>query len=153
MDIPGILVDTNNDNSIVLPHISGEWKKLESGVSIAGKQAAYDGAALVYGRNQALEAMDIADPAGHASIITFATNGRTLDIFAHYSEPSKDDEIKAHYYQHRLATSDLHASYQTFRDGRRMLRNAQDYALEQLYQLRDQLEGHYRKKYQDSKSQ
>lgn len=135
--IPGAFIDPQNDNSIRLPHVAGEWKQFQRGVGNAEKQAAYDGAALVYRRSQALEAIGLADSVGHASVLTFATDGRTLDIFAHYAAPSEDDEREMDYHYHRVVTVDLCSTYQGFRDGRRMLRNARDYAVEQSHQLRD----------------
>lgn len=95
--IPGALVDTKKKNSIVLPHMAGEWKKLESGVQNAEEEVAYDGAALMYTRNRALEAMGTADRTGRASVITFTTNGRVFDIFAHYTAPSKDGKTELNY--------------------------------------------------------
>lgn len=77
--------------------------------------------------------MGTADAPGDAHVTTFTTDGRLLDTYAHYAESEG-----GRYHQYRVASADL-ASYEGFRDGYRMLRNAQDGARETSYQLRDQL--------------
>ncbi|KAL7917442.1 hypothetical protein ACQKWADRAFT_325725, partial [Trichoderma austrokoningii] len=103
-------------------HVSGakgRGKNLEE----ARLQSSYDGAALVYARNQALSYMGRSDPPGHA-------------------EESEDGAIK--YHQYRIKSINLIDSYQEFKDGRRSLRNAQDYAKDQSSALRDDLREHWK---------
>ncbi|KAK4150953.1 hypothetical protein C8A00DRAFT_36417 [Chaetomidium leptoderma] len=42
---------------------------------------------------------------------------------------------------YRLASAQMDESHEDFKKGRKQLRNAQDFAREQSYQLRDQLQG------------
>jgi hypothetical protein len=63
----------------------------------ARTQAAYDGACMVYGRNEARSFLESPDPAGHAYVQTFTTDGTTLNTFAHYSSESQD-QVKYHQY-------------------------------------------------------
>jgi hypothetical protein len=55
----------------------------------AQTQVAYDGACMVFGRNQARSFLESPDPNGHAYIHTFTTNGTILNTFAYYSSWSK----------------------------------------------------------------
>jgi hypothetical protein len=67
-------------------------------------QSAYDGAALVYARDQALSLVGKPDPVGHAEITTFTTDGTNINFFAHYATPSEDDTLKYHQYPSRRQT-------------------------------------------------
>ncbi|KAK0730241.1 hypothetical protein B0H67DRAFT_561136 [Lasiosphaeris hirsuta] len=101
-------------------------------------QSSYDGAALVYARSQALTYPGNSDPPGHASITTFTTNGTQLNFYAHYATPAGDGTLK--YHQYPISSVNLAGTYQGHKDGRRRLRNAQDYAKTQSEELKDQLE-------------
>jgi hypothetical protein len=57
-------------------------------------QGAYDGAALVYSRNQALSSVGKPDPAGHAGVMTFTTDGTNINFFTHYAAPSENGTLK-----------------------------------------------------------
>jgi hypothetical protein len=76
--------------SVTLPHIAGEWKGRGKDMAEAKMQSAYDGAALVYARNQALSYVGEPDPPGHAQVATFTTDGTTINFFAHYAEASEE---------------------------------------------------------------
>lgn len=104
-------------------------------------QSAYDGAALVYGRNQALSYLGKSDPPGHAEVTTFTTSGSILHFFAHYTALSEDDILQ--YHQYCYASTILNM-YKKHKEGRRGLRNEQDYAQERSYALRDQLKEHWK---------
>jgi hypothetical protein len=132
-----LYVDNHNHDSITLPHIAGEWREYGENLKTTRMQSGYTGAALVYARNQALGEIGAADPPGHASITTFTTDGNTLDLYAHYAENGK-------YHQRIVGSASLTGSYQGFRQGYRMLRNAQDHARETSYALRDELRAYYR---------
>lgn len=106
-------------------------------------QSAYDGAALVYARNQALSYMGNPDPPGHAEVTTFTTDGTNLNLYAHYTTLSEDG-IK--YHQYPITSANLLKSHQEHNEGRRGLRNEQDHAREQSYALRDQLKEHWKKR-------
>ncbi|KAH9984892.1 hypothetical protein F4779DRAFT_326382 [Xylariaceae sp. FL0662B] len=76
--------------SITLPHLAGEWKGPGNNMNKARVQSAYDGAALVYGRDQALEFVGEPDPLGYTAVSTFTTDGTNINFFSHYSAPSKE---------------------------------------------------------------
>ncbi|KAM5362363.1 hypothetical protein ACJZ2D_012568 [Fusarium nematophilum] len=103
----------------------------------ATAQAAYDGAALVFTRNQALSYLGKPRPLGHAEITTFATDGTNINFYAHYATLGEDGRIE--YYQHQYASANITDTCQGYKDGRRRPRNAKDHAREQLYALRGEL--------------
>jgi hypothetical protein len=110
----------------------------------ARTQSAYDGAALVYGRNQALAYMGAPDPPSHAAVSTFTMDGTTINFFSHYAAPS--EEGKLCYHQYLVAVTNLVSSYEDFERGRRQLRNVQEDAKNESYALRDRLVDHWKKK-------
>lgn len=99
-------------------------------------QASYDDAALTYARNQALDRMSTTDAPEHAHVTTLTSNGRLLDVYTHHVD------AEGRYHHHRVAAADME-SYQGFKDGYRMLRNAQDRAREESYRLSDRFYKHY----------
>jgi len=105
-------------------------------------QSAYDAAAMVRVRNNALAYMGKLDPPEHAAITTFTTDGTNLNMYAHYAIPSEEDEDILEYQQYKYASTNIKDSYQGHKDGQKGLRNAQDYAKEQSYALKDQLKEH-----------
>ncbi|KAK3320252.1 hypothetical protein B0T19DRAFT_451516 [Cercophora scortea] len=123
-----ILYDDDPD-SLALPHLAGEWKGRGKNMEEARLQSAYDGAALVFARNQALSYIGKPDPLGHAEVTTFATDGTTLNQYAHYAEESEDGTTK--YHQYRFKSTNLINSHGDFKDGYKHLRNAQDHARSQ----------------------
>ncbi|KAK0655178.1 hypothetical protein B0T16DRAFT_450910 [Cercophora newfieldiana] len=100
--------------------------------------SSYFGAALVYARNKALAYIGMSDPPGAAAV---TTDGTILDQFAHYAEKTKDGKTK--YHQYRIKSTNLIISHESFEEGRRSLRNAQDFARDQSYAPRDDLREHY----------
>ncbi|KAK3336898.1 hypothetical protein B0T19DRAFT_410879 [Cercophora scortea] len=132
----------DDPRSLTLPHLAGEWKGPKGVMKEAELQSAYDGAALVYARNQALSYIGRSDPPGHAEITTFTTDGTTINHYAHYVDESEDGTVKYHQYQY--ASANVKDSYQGHKEGRRGLRNAQDHAKDQSYTLRDDLREHWK---------
>lgn len=55
--VSGAVLYKNNPSSLTLPHLAGEWKSPSGNMGKARLQSSYDGAALVYARNQALSYM------------------------------------------------------------------------------------------------
>lgn len=135
--VPGAVLYEDDPDSLALPHLAGEYKARGKNMEEARLQSSYDGAALVYARNQALSYMGKSDPPGHAEVTTFTTDGTTLNQYAHYAEKTEDGTTK--YHQYRIKSTNLIDSHQEFKDGRRGLRNAQDYARDQSYTLKDDL--------------
>lgn len=121
-----------------LPQLAGEFKGPQGDLLQAQVQASYDGACMVYGRNQARSYLETPDPTGHAYVQTFTTNGDKLDTFAHYASISRG---KVKYHQHTTSTTSLTTSYEQFEKGRRRLRNMQDLSKRHSEDLRDELVG------------
>jgi hypothetical protein len=132
----GAAVLTSGSNATTLPHLAGEWKGPGKDMIEAQTQAAYDGACMVYGREQARSFLESPDPDGHAFVSTFTTDGTTLNTYAHYSSQS-GDQVK--YHQFPTSSSFLISSYEDFKKSRERLRNEQDYAKETSEKLRDEL--------------
>ncbi|KAI1122797.1 hypothetical protein F5Y10DRAFT_270728 [Nemania abortiva] len=140
--VKGAVLHKDVADSITLPHLAGEWKAGDKGLKTAEVQSAYDGAALVYARDQALTFTGEPQQPGHAEVTTFTTNGSILNIYAHYSTVSENGTLE--YHQYPITSTMLTFSYQGFKAGRRELRNAQDYAKERSYVLKDQLVEHWK---------
>jgi hypothetical protein len=120
---------------VTLPHLAGEWKGPGKDMARARLRSAYDGAALVYARNQALSYIGTSDPPGHAEATTFTTDGNHLNLYAHYAALSEHDTLE--YHQYLIKSTSLTGSHQGLKDGRRGLRNEQYHAREQSYALKD----------------
>ncbi|KAK0742203.1 hypothetical protein B0T21DRAFT_125650 [Apiosordaria backusii] len=142
--VNGAVLFKDNPYSLTLPHLAGEWKGRGKDMAEARLQSAYDGAALVYARNQALSYLGKPDPQGHAEVTTFTTDGTTLNLFAHYATPSEDGTLE--YHQYPITSANLLKSHQEHKEGRRGLRNEQDYARKQSYAMRDQLKEHWKQR-------
>ncbi|KAK3902572.1 hypothetical protein C8A05DRAFT_44022 [Staphylotrichum tortipilum] len=140
--VSGATLYQDDTCSVTLPHLAGEWKRDEGGMDKAIQQSAYVGAALVYAMNQPLSLIGKPDLPGHAVVRTFASEGNHLSFFAHYAAPSEEDG-STEYYQFRYASVEIRDTYQQHKEGRQGLRNTQDYARDQSYALRDQLETYW----------
>ncbi|KAK3333195.1 hypothetical protein B0T19DRAFT_448832 [Cercophora scortea] len=121
--IPGATLYKDDPRSITLPQIAGEWKGPAEDMREARVQSAYDGAALVYVRNQALAYIGGSDPPGHAEITTFTTDGTNLNLYAHFAAPSEEDEDILEYHQYPILSMNLIGTYQGYKDGRRKLKD------------------------------
>lgn len=148
--IQGAVLFKDDLTSTTLAHFAGEWESRSGDMVEATLQSGYDGAAMVYGRNQALECLGEPDPLGHSAITTFTSNGENVNLFAHHALPTGEDGA-VEYHQHRLTQTNLIESYESFKKGRKEIRNAQDYAREQSFALRDQLQEQQRSR-QEEKS-
>ncbi|KAK3352780.1 hypothetical protein B0T25DRAFT_441946, partial [Lasiosphaeria hispida] len=133
----------HSDRSLALCHFATEFKRTDGNLAQAVYQAAYDGAVLVYARNHALagaraKALEgtrdhaaaalvaaIDRAAGETAVLTCATDGTIVEVFAHYFERGK-------YHQCRVANESLLAYPNR---GRELLRNAQDYARRKSHEL------------------
>jgi hypothetical protein len=142
-NVSGAVLYKDNIRSLTLPHLAGEWKGRGKDMEKARLQSSYDGAALVYARNQALSYIGKPDPPGHAGVTTFTTDGTNLNFFAHYAALSEDGTPE--YHQYPYASANL-KKYEEFKEGRRGLRNEQDHARKQSYALRDQLREHWKQR-------
>ncbi|KAG8156481.1 hypothetical protein KVR01_013585 [Diaporthe batatas] len=135
---------------VALPHMAVEYKAREKSLHEAKVQAGYDGAAMVYGRNEALELIGKVDPPRRPAVVTATTTGQEWSVYAHYSHP--DETGKAEYYQCRMAGGSME-NLNEFKQGRKILRNMQDFAREQASDLRDSLHKHYNENGSPARSQ
>ncbi|KAJ2894224.1 hypothetical protein MKZ38_007824 [Zalerion maritima] len=142
--IPGAALYKDDRYSITLPQIAGEWKGPAGDIREAKMQSAYNGAAMVHARTQALAYMGKEDPPGYAEITTFTTNGINLNLYAHYATPSAENKNTLEYHQYSILTTNIKDTYQGHKDGRKGLRNAQDHARNQSYALKDDLREHWK---------
>lgn len=142
--VEGAVLCKDDPYSLTLPHLAGECKRCGKDMKRAELQSGYDGAALVYARNQALSFVGTSDPPGHSEVTTFTTDGTNLNLYAHYAAPDEDGTLESHQYQ--FATENVKDSHQGHKDGRRGLRNQQDHAKKQAYALRDQLKAHWKQR-------
>ncbi|KAK3935481.1 hypothetical protein QBC46DRAFT_323223 [Diplogelasinospora grovesii] len=142
--VEGAVLYKDDPFSLALPHMAGEWKGRGGDMEEARLQSAYDGAALVHARNQALSLIGKPDPPGHAEVTTFTTDGTNLNFYAHYAAPSDDGRLKYHQYQY--ASANVKDSHQGHKDGRKGLRNYQDRARKQSYDLKYQLKEHWKQR-------
>jgi hypothetical protein len=76
--VDGAVLFKDDPLSPTLPHLTGERKGRGEDMKQARLQSAYDGAALVYARNQALSYPEELDP----------TNGTNINFFTHHAAPS-----------------------------------------------------------------
>lgn len=144
--VDGAALYKDDPFSVTLPHLAGEWKGPDGHMREAELQSAYDGAAMVHARNNALAYMGDSDPPGDAAIRTFTTDGTNLNTYAHYAIPSEEDDDTLEYHQYKYASTNIKDSYQGHRHGRKGLRNAHDYAKDQSYALQDQLKEHWKQR-------
>ncbi|KAK3348991.1 hypothetical protein B0T25DRAFT_415257, partial [Lasiosphaeria hispida] len=127
----------HKDCSLALCHFAVEFKRTDGNLYQAGHQAAYDGATMVYARNQALvqAKVDAASVQGlgavvdkaakETAVITCATDGKVAEVFAHHFQDGE-------YHQNLVARESL-LDYPN--RGRELIRNAQDYARNKSYEL------------------
>lgn len=85
----------DDPNYVALPHFVAEFKDVGKDMNQAEIQAGYDGAAMVYARNQALAYLGQPDPPRHAAVASVISDGHNWKVFVHYShENQKTKEIE-----------------------------------------------------------
>ncbi|KAI0407485.1 hypothetical protein F4802DRAFT_24291 [Xylaria palmicola] len=146
--VSGAVLYKDDRRSVTLPHLAGEWKGPGKDMEKAILQSGYDGATLVYARNQALSYLGKSDLPGHAEVTTFTTDGKSLNFYSHYSAQTEDKTLK--YHQYPDASYNL-MKFDEYKDGRRHLRNTQDDARDQSCALRDQLKEHWKQHHSNPK--
>lgn len=120
---------------ICLPHVTGAFGEMHA----AFAQVTYTGACLVEARRQALARMERADPAGHAAVLSFATDGRLIVFLAHNAR-------KEEYYMNEVGRMEITGNTKYFKIARRQVRNMQDLGRRTAEKLRDDLVEFYRAK-------
>ncbi|KAK4188369.1 hypothetical protein QBC35DRAFT_522957 [Podospora australis] len=143
--VSGAVLYKDDPYSVTLPHLAGEWKGPDGSMAEATLQSRYDGAALVYIRNQAPSLIGKPDPPGHAEVRTFTTDGTNINFYAHYAAPSENNDT-LEYHQYQYASANVKDTYQGHKDGYKGIRNEQDHAKDQSYVLRDQLKKHWKQR-------
>jgi len=134
----------NSSSSLALAHLAGETTQ-PGGMARAIEKCAYVGAALVYARNQALDYLGIMDVPGSAHVITFATDGNTIDFFAHFSTPVAPSRNEMEYHQYRLNSIKIpRNSIEGFWEARTVMLNAQVFTRLQSLELSDRLKENWR---------
>lgn len=83
-DIPDAVVHKDKRYPITLPDIGGV-EEIRRGSEDGRDTGRLRRSSFVYARNQALKEMGAADPAGQANASTFASDGRTLDIYSMFT--------------------------------------------------------------------
>lgn len=131
----------DNPRYVALPHMAIEYKAQDKSGHQAMVQAGYDGAAMVYSRNEALKYMGQEDAPREPSVLTAAVTGPQWDVYGHYTHPN-DDTGRTEYYQHHLAGGFM-ANLDGYKRGRKTLRNMQDFGREQATDLRDRMKKDY----------
>lgn len=126
---------------VALPHMAVEYKAREKSLHEAKVQAGYDGAAMVYGRNEALRYIGKADPPRQPAVLTATTIGQEWNVYGHYAHPN-DSTGREEYYQCRMAGGSME-NLTEYKQGRKVLRNMQDFAREQSSDLRDSMQKDY----------
>jgi hypothetical protein len=140
--LAGAVVQNDNPRSLVLPHLAGEWTGSGRDMDEAQRQAAYDGAAMVSGRNEALALMGQTDPPGHSEVTTFATDGIQLNYYTHHATVSEHGTLKYHQYQ--FASENIKDSHEGHKRGRRALRNHQQRAMDNSYAMQEKLKAYWK---------
>lgn len=84
-------MDHLNTMTTTLPHLAGERKHRSGDMDEATLQSGYDGAAMVFGRNQAQEHLSELDSLGHSAVTPFTSNGEYSIFFAHHALLTGED--------------------------------------------------------------
>ncbi|KAF4458991.1 heterokaryon incompatibility [Fusarium albosuccineum] len=121
-----------------------EHKRYADTVEDAGNKATmvFEVGRKLLKMNQALAYLGKSDPPGYAEVTAFTTDGTNLNLYAHYAAPSEDGTQR--YHQYRYKSANLVNTHPGHNQGRRGLRNEQDYAYKQSRTLKDQLREHWK---------
>lgn len=135
---------------VALPHMAVEYKAREKSPHEAKIQAGYSGAAMIYGRNEALGLIGKADPPRQPTVLSSMMTGQEWTVYAHYTHPDVTD--KAEFFQCLMAGGSTE-NLNEYKQGCKVLRNMQDFAREQASDLRDDLRKHYNENGSPQRSQ
>jgi len=125
--LSGAAVQSQGNYPIVLAHLAGEFNKRGGDMACASDQAAYDAAYLVYGRDHAQVLMHKVDESGMAYVGSFVCDGSRLQISVHYATKHITTGV-TEYRQYLMFDENIQMNLQHFIDGRRRLRNLQDWS-------------------------
>ena len=122
--LDGSAASTSSLFSITLAHFAEEFKRSDGDLIQTQGQAAYDEASLVYDRNATRESMNRADSPGSAHVESFISDDTHIITFVHYAAMNTSGKIV--YHQWPVTDTNIQLSHQSFKTGRRQLRNLQD---------------------------
>lgn len=143
-EIQGTTLVKDDANYITLPHMTVEYKAKNKSAHEAKVQSMYNGAAMVYGRNEALAHIKKNDPPRQPAVLSAAVVGPTWDIYGHYAHTDETTE-RVEYHQHRVHGGSME-TFNDYKQSRKVLRNMQDFAREQAGDLKDRLHEDYKEK-------
>ncbi len=126
---------------IALAHLVGEFKKLGGNLATGSQQAAYAATCLVNGRDLARLSMQKSTEPGMAYVGSFVSDGHYLRISVHYT--TEDPISKAtQYRQYLVFDANIQQDPEHFKDGRRRLRNLQDWTQQNAEMFMEASEHH-----------
>ena len=121
-----------------MPRLCVEWRGPNVGLSLARKQAAYDGALMVFAAHELEKTMgkDESKLLNQIQAVTVATNGKEVYIFGHYAVQKEGSKRR---YRMCDLQSLIISSVQRFQETCKVVRNTQDWARKKATSLRDEL--------------
>ena len=143
--LDGVAVQTSGKFPIVLAHLAGEFKRRGGNMVCGSDQAAYDAAYLVYGRKQAQVLMHKADESGKAYVGSFVCDGQHLQISVHYTTKHPTSGA-TEYRQYLMFDENIQRDLEHFINGRRHLRNLQDFSRRNANMIREPPKDHKQEK-------
>lgn len=100
-DIEQVELVEHEPNFVVLPHLATEFVDFGTDMRKARIRASYDGAAMVFARNEALKHIKQPDPETYAAPISVASDGLTWNVYLHHAHMNRDTQ-KLEYFQVRV---------------------------------------------------
>lgn len=126
---------------VALPHLAVEYQACETSMHKAKVKAGYYGAAMVYGRNEALRFIGKPDPPRQPVVLTATIVGEEWAVYGHFARID-DASGREEYCQCHMDGGRME-SLEEYERGRKVLRNMQDFAREQSSALRDSMAKDY----------
>ena len=135
-DLGGRIIPSTQDELPVAPNFFVAAKGPDGSLTVAGKQACYDGALGARGMNS-LHSYPQAEPIydNNARTITSIYHGGTLKMYTSHVAPPSSPEGRPRYYMTHLDFFAMAGTPEKFREGLRAYRNGWDWAKEQRDEL------------------
>ena len=125
-------------HTAAMPTLCVEWRGPSGPMPSAEEQCAYDGALMANAAYDAHNYMD-KDPAeffGKTQALTVALNGRSVDLYGNHVVKKASG---LEYHQYSLGNHQPRNSPKEFKETRKRIRNAQDWARERATRTKDDL--------------
>lgn len=135
--IRGTVLVKDDSDYITLPHMTLEFQAKEKNAHEAKVQSSYNGAAMVFSRNEALAYIEQPDPPGQSAVLSAAIIGPSWELYGHCAQPNQTTG-RVEYHQHRIRGGSMER-FDEYKQSRKVLRNMQDFAREQAMDLRDRM--------------